>query len=97
MDGTDWRQGYGSDYKGRERIRAMTLRDLILNQMVKDDDKITISRPLCGAAVDMRSGHWFNDRVLDFMNLEISRYSWDEENGYSIALKSHTADAEQEK
>mgnify|MGYP006989052320 CR=1 FL=1 len=75
----------------------MTLRDLILNHMVKDDDMITIARPLCGSAVDMRKGNWFHDRILDFMNLEIARFTWDEETGYSIALKGYSVSAEQEK
>ncbi len=65
----------------------MTLRDLIINGIVKDTDKITIAKPLTGTACDMRKGNWFEDRVLDFMNMEIQSYSWDEDNGYSIALK----------
>lgn len=65
----------------------MTLKDLILAHFVKDNDKITIAKPLSGSACDMRKGNWFNDQILDFMNLEIRSFSWDEENGFSIALK----------
>lgn len=65
----------------------MTLKDLITNGLVKDTDMITVAKPLVGSACDMRKGNWFNDRVLEYMNAEIKAYSWDEENGYSIALK----------
>lgn len=65
----------------------MTLKDLVLSHFVKDNDRITIAKPLSGSACDMRKGNWFNDQILDFMNCEIKAFSWDEENGFSIALK----------
>lgn len=65
----------------------MVLKDLVMNGLVKDTDKITIAKPLTGSACDMRHGNWFNDQVLEFMNAEIKAFSWDESNGYSIALK----------
>lgn len=65
----------------------MTLRDLIANGLIKDNDKIVIAKPLTGNACDMRKGNWFNDQVLEFMNAEISEFSWSEDGGYSIALK----------
>lgn len=65
----------------------MTLRDLVLNGFVKDTDKVTVAKPLTGSACDMRQGNWFNDQVLEFMNAEIKAFSWDESNGYSVALK----------
>lgn len=65
----------------------MTLKDLVTNGLVKDNDRITIAKPLSGSACDMRKGNWFNDQVLDFFNSEIKAFSWEEESGYSIALK----------
>ena len=65
----------------------MTLKDLITNGLIMDNDKITIAKPLTGSACDMRKGNWFNDQVLEFMNAEISAFSWSENGGYSIALK----------
>lgn len=65
----------------------MTLKDLVLNGIVKDTDKITVTKPLTGSACDMRRGNWFNDQVLEYMNAEIKAFSWSEETGYSIALK----------
>lgn len=65
----------------------MTLKDLITNGLVADSDKVTISKPLTGSACDMRTGNWFNDQVLEYMNAEIKAFSWDEDNGWSIALR----------
>ena len=65
----------------------MTLKDLITNGLVKDNDTVTIAKPLTGSACDMRKGNWFNDQVLEFMNAEIKAFSWSEDGGYSIALK----------
>lgn len=65
----------------------MTLKDLITNGLVGDNEKITIAKPLAGSACDMRKGNWFNDQVLEFLNAEISAFSWNEDSGYSIALK----------
>lgn len=65
----------------------MTLKNLITNGLVGDNEKVTIVKPLTGNLCDMRKGNWFNDQVLEFLNEEISAFSWDEDNGYSIALK----------
>lgn len=65
----------------------MTLKDLIANGLVGDNEKITIAKPLAGGARDMRKGNWFNDQVLEFLNAEICAFSWDEGSGYSIVLK----------
>lgn len=65
----------------------MTLKDLISNGLLKDNDNITIAKPLSGNTADMRKGKWFNDQVLEFLNAEIKAFSWSEDGGYSIALK----------
>lgn len=65
----------------------MTLKDLITNGLVKDNDAITVGKPLSGSACDMRRGNWFNDQILEFMNSEIKAFSWSEDSGWSIALK----------
>lgn len=66
---------------------TMLLKDMILNGIVKDNDKITISKPLTGSTCDIRKGNCFQDQILDFMDSEIRAFSWDEENGYSVELK----------
>ena len=65
----------------------MTLKDLIANGLIKDDDKIIIAKPLAGSACDMRKGNGYNDQVLEFMNAKISSFSWIHGKGYSISLK----------
>lgn len=65
----------------------MTLKDLLFANVVKDTDRIEISKPLTGWAIDLRKGNWFEDRILEFMNLEIRAFSYDEKRGFSIALK----------
>ncbi|MDO4285247.1 MAG: hypothetical protein Q4C60_07895 [Eubacteriales bacterium] len=68
-------------------MSGMTLRALLENGLIKDKDTITIAKPLTGNACDMRKGKWFNDSILEYLNAEIRELSWDENNGYSIALK----------
>ena len=65
----------------------MTLKDLISAGLIKDDTKIEISKKIIGNMVDLRKGNWFNDQILDYMNLEIKSFSYDCETGFSIALK----------
>lgn len=65
----------------------MTLKDLVINGLVKDNDKITLSKPLTGEACDMRKGNWFNDKIMEYMNAEIKSFTWAEDSGWSIALR----------
>ena len=65
----------------------MTLYDLIESGIVKDEQRITVSKPLQGTGADMRKGNWFNDRILEFLGCEIGLLTWDEKNGWSIALR----------
>lgn len=65
----------------------MTLKDLVFNNLIKDNDEITISKPLIGNACDMRNGNWYNDNIVNFLDSEIQAFSWSEDGGYSIALK----------
>lgn len=65
----------------------MTIHELLESGLIKDNDMITISIPIFGSAVDMRKGYWFNDQILDCHNAEIERFSWNQENGYSIAIQ----------
>jgi len=65
-----------------------SLKDLITSDLVKDTDRITVARPIAGVAGDIRkSGHWFNDQILENMDQEINHYLWNEEDGYIIMLK----------
>lgn len=65
----------------------MKLKDLVQSGLVNDSDIITVVKPLIGNACDMRKGNWLNDQVLEFMSAEIQAFSWNEDRGYSIALK----------
>lgn len=64
----------------------MTLHDLIMNGIIKDDEKIKVVKPMTGKLLDVRRGYWFNDRILDFHNHEITEFSWSKENGWTISL-----------
>lgn len=65
----------------------MKLKDLIESGVIRDADVVTASKPLQGCGADFRKGKWYQDQILDFMDLEIKSFSWDETNGFSIALK----------
>lgn len=65
----------------------MKFKELVTNNLIKDNDRITVAMPMTGSACDIRKGNWFNDQMLEFMDAEIKAFSWNEDNGYSIALK----------
>lgn len=65
----------------------MKMSDLIESCLIKDKDKITVSKKLAAFGCDLRKGRWFNDNILDWMDEEIMAMSYDEESGWSIALK----------
>lgn len=65
----------------------MTMHDLLTNGLLKDDDKIKVVRPLAGHILDVRTGHWFNDHILDFHNAEIMEFSWSKEKGWFLGLE----------
>ena len=66
----------------------MTLKDLVISDLVKDADIFSIARTVSGSAGEIRKrGHWFNNHILDDMDQEIKRFQWDDEDGYVILLK----------
>ena len=67
--------------------KDMTIHDLLNNGLVKDDDKIKVVRPLVGNILDVRTGYWFNDQILDFHNAEITEFSWSKEKGWLVAVE----------
>lgn len=64
----------------------MTMHDLLANELLKDEDRIKVVRPLVGQMLDVRTGHWFNDQILDFHNAEILEFSWSKEKDWFIGL-----------
>lgn len=64
----------------------MTLYDLLMNDLITDKDMIRVVKPLQGNVVDMRRGYWFNDQILDFHNREITEFSWNKEQGWTVCL-----------
>lgn len=64
----------------------MTLHDLIMNDLVKDDEKIRIIMPLVGGVSVVRGGFWYNDQILDFQNNDICEFSWSKEKGWTVTL-----------
>lgn len=60
----------------------MTLKELIESGLIKDKEIICAHRPMFGTLEDIRSGHWFQDQILDIMDEEIDSLeygceSWD--------------------
>lgn len=67
----------------------MKLSELIMSGLVKDSDTITISKPSNGhVRPTCDKGNWFQDHILNYINEEISEYSWKAESGYFVILKS---------
>ena len=64
----------------------MTLSELIMDGIIKDNEKIRITKPIVGSVSLMRSGYWFNDQILDYQNHEITEFSWSKEKGWTISL-----------
>lgn len=73
----------------------MTLKDLIMNQLIKDDEKIRITKPIVGSISLMRGGYWYNDQILDYQNHEIVEYSWSKEKGWAITLAETETELEE--
>ena len=67
----------------------MTMHELLSCGLLKDTDAVRVvwSRP--GKALDVRVGHWYEDRILAFHNSEISEISWNKEQGWSILITAY--------
>jgi len=67
----------------------MKMKELVESCLIKDKDKdkITVSKKSMCFGYDIRKGRWFNDNILDWMDEEVRAMSYDEESGWSIALK----------
>ena len=63
----------------------MTLKDFIMEGLVKDDETILIMKPICGKVYNVR-GNWFQDEVLDLQEREVVEVSWSKEKGWKILL-----------
>ena len=68
----------------------MTMKELIENGLIKDDDKIRIMRMLPLGFHISRRGSWYQDFILPYVNEEIREYSWSREKGWNIWLESET-------
>lgn len=49
----------------------MTLKELIESCLVKDDHNMKIGIPIFGKPREIKSGRWFEDQILDYMDREI--------------------------
>ena len=69
-----------------EGKKKMTLYDLLKKDLITDKDVIRVVKPCQGNIFDMRRGHWFNDQILDVFNQEITEFSWNKDQGWTIGL-----------
>lgn len=65
----------------------MTIKELIESDVIKDSDNIQISRPVAGLANIVRRGNWYNDNILDWMDVPIYLLKWTRDNGWVIQLE----------
>lgn len=65
----------------------MTISELIQSGIIKDSDNIQISRPVAGRANVVRRGNWYNDNILDWMDVPIYLIKWTRDNGWVIQLE----------
>ncbi len=63
----------------------MTFGEFLEEGLIKDDDKILILLPICGAMHKLR-GNWFQDHILDLQDREIAEVSWNKEKGWKVRL-----------
>ena len=66
----------------------MKLRELIENQLIKDDDKIGLNVPIHGHVCEVKRGHWFNDDILTMMDREVTGLEWSPELGWMVDIES---------
>ena len=69
----------------------MTLKDFIMEGLIKDEEKIRILRPICGAVHTIR-GNWFQDHILDLHDMEIAEVQWSREKGWTVLLADQEAE-----
>ena len=63
----------------------MTLKDFIMEGLIKDDDKILILNPICGTVYNVR-GNWFQDHILNLQDRDVMEVSWNKEKGWKVLL-----------
>lgn len=66
----------------------MKLRELIENQLIKDDDKIELNVPIHGHVYEVKRGHLFNDDILTMMDREVTSLGWSPELGWMVDIES---------
>ena len=67
----------------------MTMHELLSCGLLKDTDAVRVVRSRPGNALDVRVGHWYEDRILAFHNREISELSWNKEQGWSLLITAY--------
>lgn len=63
----------------------MTLGELILEGLIKDDEQIQILKPICGTVRTLR-GLWYQDHILNLKDMEIGGFRWNKAEGWEIYL-----------
>ena len=67
---------------------GMTLGELMETTLIKDSDQIVIRKPTSISGGEIRSGKWYEDRILDWTHCEIDRISYDRIEGrWKIELR----------
>lgn len=69
----------------------MTLQELFECGLIKDDDHIQINRPVAGQVQEIRAGNWFQDNILEWMDIPIYLFKWTRENGWFVTLVREVA------
>jgi hypothetical protein len=67
----------------------MTLGDLILSGVINSENRLKIAIQKA-YGLDIKTGYWFNDYILEFRDWEIKEFSWNKGNGWSILVGEET-------
>jgi hypothetical protein len=73
----------------------MLLNDILECGLIEDDDRITVSVPFSGPVRVIKSGHWFDDHILDYTNHKITEFSWSPASGWRVMLEPVPVEADQ--
>lgn len=64
----------------------MTLKELIKEGIIKDEDRIVVKKAVAGNLERIASGNWYQDRVLEYMEAEIYSLSYVKGRGWTVNL-----------
>lgn len=71
----------------------MKLKDLVMMDFINDETQFITTMLITGSTVGIRKGLWFEDKILDFMNMKVIKFDFDcTLNILSVALEIPTED-----